>query len=284
MIKRSFFSIVCSLFTIMTFAQNSTENSLLWKVEGNGLSHPSYVYGTYHMMCSKDYQIKEKVNQALNATEQFVMEVNYSDPNLMTEMQNSMMKAKKIGELFSSEEQTELKKHLPQYGYDYEFASQLSPIVLNSMLTMKYFDCGPESLKMMDTDLMSKAIAASKPVSGLETVDQQLQMLSVLVSNKDILKSLSKFNENKAFTQKFVQTYNSENLLVLNSMMRDKDQMSEEQAYQLLDKRNIDWLTKMPNLMKEKSTFFAVGAGHLAGENGVLTLLKNKGYKITPIL
>ena len=131
---------------------------------------------------------------------------------------------------------------------------------------------------------MSKAIAASKPVSGLETVDQQLQMLSVLVSNKDILKSLSKFNENKAFTQKFVQTYNSENLLVLNSMMRDKDQMSEEQAYQLLDKRNIDWLTKMPNLMKEKSTFFAVGAGHLAGENGVLTLLKNKGYKITPIL
>lgn len=281
--KSNLFYLVLMLFSTLGFAQNSNEKSLLWKIEGNDLSNPSYIYGTYHMMCASDYIIKDKVTKALGNSEQFVMEVNYSDPNLMSEMQSIMMNGKKIGEIFSADQQELLKKYLPKYGYDYEFASQLSPVVLNSMLMVKYFDCGPESLKMMDTDLMSKALSTGKKVVGLETAQQQMEMLGALLSNDDLLKSISRLEENKAFTQKFVQVYKTENLDSLNSMMRDKDQMTEAQIIQLLDKRNMDWLTKMPKLMKEKSTFFAVGAGHLGGKNGVLNLLKDKGYKITPI-
>jgi hypothetical protein len=39
----------------------------------------------------------------------------------------------------------------------------------------------------------------------------------------------------------------------------------------------------MPNIMGPRSTLFAVGAGHLAGENGVINLLKKKGYTLTPL-
>lgn len=66
--------------------------------------------------------------------------------------------------------------------------------------------------------------------------------------------------------------------------MHSEEHMSKEQQEIMLDGRNIDWLTKMPEMMKTKSTFFAVGAGHLPGDKGVIKLLRDKGYTVKPIL
>ena len=53
-----------------------------------------------------------------------------------------------------------------------------------------------------------------------------------------------------------------------------------EEEDQLINDRNANWIKLMPQIMKDKATFFAVGAGHLPGDKGVLTLLKNAGYTI----
>ena len=60
------------------------------------------------------------------------------------------------------------------------------------------------------------------------------------------------------------------------------DSTPEENAG-LVDNRNADWLTKMPEIMKKAPTFFVVGALHLPGEKGVLQLLKNAGYTVEPV-
>jgi uncharacterized protein YbaP (TraB family) len=52
----------------------------------------------------------------------------------------------------------------------------------------------------------------------------------------------------------------------------------------MLTKRNKEWLNKMPEMMNNNSVFFAVGAAHLLGKNGVIQLLKDKGYTVTPVL
>lgn len=64
----------------------------------------------------------------------------------------------------------------------------------------------------------------------------------------------------------------------------DSEFMSAEAKKELLDNRNSNWLNQMPRMMLNKPTLFAVGSAHLGGENGVLNLLKEKGYRITPIL
>lgn len=51
----------------------------------------------------------------------------------------------------------------------------------------------------------------------------------------------------------------------------------------LLDNRNIKWVAKMPEIMKEKSTVFAVGSAHLGGEYGVLKLLEKEGYQVKAV-
>lgn len=67
-------------------AQENDENSLLWKISGNGIT-TSYLMGTFHMMPNKDFEVKEKVKKAFEASEQIVLELDMDDPSMMTQMQ-----------------------------------------------------------------------------------------------------------------------------------------------------------------------------------------------------
>lgn len=99
------FAALLSLNFITSNAQDKSsnkENSLLWEISGNGLSKPSYITGTFHILCSKDFEIKSKVLKALEKSDNFVMEINYTDPAEMMSLQK-MFKAdkKNIGSAFS---------------------------------------------------------------------------------------------------------------------------------------------------------------------------------------
>ena len=100
-------------------AQNTNtgnDNSLLWEVSGNGLSKPSYIAGTFHILCNRDFDIKPKVWNALNQSENFVTEINYTDQNEMASIQKMMNADKKISEQLTPEEAKDLDKILAEYG------------------------------------------------------------------------------------------------------------------------------------------------------------------------
>ena len=67
-------------------------------------------------------------------------------------------------------------------------------------------------------------------------------------------------------------------------MTTDKELMSVSTKETLLDNRNVNWLKIMPEMMQKESVFFAVGAAHLAGDLGVINLLKKAGYTVKPIM
>ncbi|MNE88753.1 TraB family protein [compost metagenome] len=79
-----------------------------------------------------------------------------------------------------------------------------------------------------------------------------------------------------------MQSYHKQDLESLAKLILESDQLGSS-ADELLDKRNQNWIPKMEELMKTKSCFFAVGAGHLGGPNGVIQLLRQKGYEVTPV-
>lgn len=60
--------------------------------------------------------------------------------------------------------------------------------------------------------------------------------------------------------------------------------MSAKSKVEMLDNRNKNWVVQLPELMKDKSIFVAVGAAHLAGKNGVINLLREAGYIVKPIM
>ena len=88
----------------------------------------------------------------------------------------------------------------------------------------------------------------------------------------------------KANFAKLLSIYKDENITAMLDIMND-DNYSSVAEYQdeLLDNRNINWIPKIKEHAEKQATFFGVGAGHLAGENGVINLLRQAGYTVTAV-
>ncbi|WP_433814257.1 TraB/GumN family protein [Flavobacterium johnsoniae] len=98
-------------FGVKTQAQPQSpklENSLLWEVSGNGLSKPSYLYGTIHMICSSDYFLTDKTKKAFESSEKLMLEINFSDPKEMSQMQQLAMGKEPLSKKLTTEQLAKL--------------------------------------------------------------------------------------------------------------------------------------------------------------------------------
>ncbi len=285
---RKLLSGLLTTFLMFPIAYNAQEdgdkNSLLWEITGDGIERPSYLFGTFHMMCKDDFQIPQKVYKALSATDQFAMEINFSDPEAMLEMQSMLVSERKWTEKFNEEEIKRVEKSLKNLGYNLDEIAQLSPIALYSMITVKAFECPQNELKMIDLELMQSALSSGKNIIGLETVNDQVQVFQKFLTKKEILNMLENASRNKEETQQMLKVYFSENMEELDSYYTNSESISEYQKKILLNDRNQQWMKKIPDLLKERSVFFAVGAGHLPGEHGLISLLRKNGYQVNPVM
>jgi uncharacterized protein YbaP (TraB family) len=126
----------------------------------------------------------------------------------------------------------------------------------------------------------------TKKNKGLETIAFQMQMLMsapIPEQAKILLETIDKWNLGKAELKQMVDTYSTADLTLLASLMNSSETSDMMNKETMIDGRNKNWVKQMPALMKKKSVFFAVGAGHLSGKVGVLALLKDKGYTVTPV-
>ena len=220
----------------------------------------------------------------INTPIQLVLEVNFSDPNEMKSMQGALIAKEPFHKNFTKEELQKFEEGLKSYGYQLSDVEKFSPMALYSMITAKYFDCAQSDMKMLDLELMQMAVKAKKTVVGLETIKEQMKTFESYLQPKDIVKMVEDYETSKNQFAEFQEYYVSENLEALAKMMKEGYQMTDEQKDILIDRRNKKWMEIFPELLAGDPVFIAVGAGHLAGENGVLNLLKKSGYKVEPVL
>ena len=274
--------------------------SLLWKVSGNGLIKPSYVFGTHHLAPLSVIDSIQGLKKAFEETTQVIGEVemkNIQSPEIVQAMQKAIMiqNDTTLITLLSKEDFEHaniLTKSLMQL--DMNQAPKLKPSFLCTTLTvltyMKEFP-GFNPQEQLDTYFQAQGTEKGKSVSGLETIDFQFNLLygssslkrqaeqfMCLVNNSDQIVSLAK-ELNQAYFN-----YDLMKMLEISERKEGKgcDALPGEMEA-LIDKRNSDWADKLPALIKEKSSFIAVGALHLPGKNGLLALLKNLGYTVEPV-
>jgi uncharacterized protein len=278
--------LLLTLFAIITI-QLSAQKTLLYEISGNGLSKPSYIYGTIHMICENDFILKESVKSKLNESEQIVLEIDMDDPQL----------TKKTIELMSFKKGESLKNVMNEADYNSLskfFKDSLSmsltmferfkPLFLFSLLSTKMLAC---DLKSYETEFVKIASSQKKELLGLETIEFQVSVFDKM-SKDDMSKMLGSivtdYSKMKTEFDEMIEHYKQQDIDKLYDDI-NKSSMSGFNGYSkdFLDNRNIDWISKISKFSSEKSTFYGVGAGHLAGENGVLNLLKKAGFTITPI-
>ncbi|MBZ4035601.1 TraB/GumN family protein [Flavobacterium sp. 17A] len=281
---QSIIAVIVILFSSSAKAQAKSvklENSLLWEVSGNGLDKPSYLYGTVHMICGPDYFLSEKTKKAFNASNKLILEINFADPTEMSNMQKMAMGKEPLSKTLSLKQLSELDEILKRTaGITVQQVDGFSLMTVMSLISMKTFGC--TDMKLYEMEFIEMAKKKNMQIGGLETVKSQLDILGNAYTNDEMITMLEESNQNE--TTKLVATYKSENIEEIYNTVTDKRFTSEKTKKMILDQRNLNWIIDMPQMMKKESVFFAVGAGHLAGEFGVINLLRKAGYIVKPVM
>ncbi|RDI05336.1 TraB/GumN family protein [Flavobacterium sp. AG291] len=283
--KKAIFLIAAVASTLFGNAQQANDNnSMLWKIEGKGIEKPSYLFGTIHVLCEEDFQIKEKVSIAFNSTSNLVLEVNSTDPKEMEAMQKMMRSEITLSSRLNEAERKEANQILTsQMGITLEQADHVSPSGLMSIAIANAMKCPPAKMKFFEGELVAMAQTQHKTIGGLETIDSQIVVMEKSYTLSEILNQIKIKADYAQIMDNLVRFHKEENLPELYRTITDRRFMNTTAENLMLNERNKAWVKKIPAIAKKESTFFAVGAGHLYGKNGVIELLKQQGYKVTPV-
>jgi uncharacterized protein YbaP (TraB family) len=273
-------------------AQN-LEKSLLWKIYGNGAKDTSYLYGTIHLIEKKDFVVSKTLKDRFKKTESLVMEIQL-DMDSTTKAfikENALYPTgKSIKEYLSAEDfvffQSYLKDTLKLGAIKTKLSEMMRPFYIQAIIMSAQMD------KAVSYEKTFNKMAKKKEKLGLETIQEQMSIIAggeLQIQVDELIRQL-KSGELKADGElaKLVALYKLQDVQglydeMVNSMAKEGGKMAGVSKEDFLDNRNKRWIPKLTSLMRSKSLFIAVGAGHLAGENGVIQLLKNQGYNVIPV-
>lgn len=289
------------LSTTMASAQ------LLWRVSGNGLAKPSYIVGTYHLAKVSFVDSIPGLRDAMNATEQAYGELNMvetiTDPAMTQKVQQSMLMpdGKTIDTVLTPEQYARLNAFLSKMlGTDLEnpmLASmkQMSPgalyVQLQALAAMMKEGSALNLTEQFDSYFQQVAQENGKAVGGLETMDQQIEILYGSATPERQVEHLMCFVDNADYyldvMDRTITAFYSQDLQAIEDINAEKMGQScdstPEEDDQLINNRNANWAKALPEIMAAHSTLLAVGVAHLPGEKGLLQLLRAQGYTVEAV-
>jgi uncharacterized protein len=268
-----------------TTAQVPNERSLLWEISGKNLAKPSYLYGTIHLTCANQIQPSNTLRQKFNSTQQLYLELDMDDPNTSMALLNQMRlpQGKTLRSYLKPKDYNTVAQFFQEnIGLPLENMHSLKPFFLISLLYPPLMACPIASWE----DTLSKlAQARNIPLQGLETVQEQVAAID-RVPIAVQLQSLMMLVRNPGAARKEIQglmaLYRTQDITRMANM-GNSDPATKRYDQALLGDRNRRWIPRMARIAKAKPTFFAVGAGHLGGKDGVIALLRRSGYRVRSI-
>ncbi|CAM3884972.1 TraB/GumN family protein [Flavobacterium cucumis] len=278
--------LITTLFTSLFSYSQKLENSLLWKISGNGLKADSYLYGTIHITC--DASLDENTIKALDKTQQLYLELDMDDKSMQMQMMKYMMMkdGTKLSTLLNEDDfravDDFLKKHMSMSAKMFD---GFKPFIVSTMLYPKMIDC---SFQSVESELMRVTKEQNEEIYGLETVEDQMNVFDTIsyeIQAQELVKmAKSDLEKDKAELAKMMEVYKNKDIEGMLEMLDDSEnKITSENQDVLLNNRNQNWIPLMVKTMKEKPTFFGVGAAHLAGEKGVIKLLRKQGFKVEAV-
>ncbi|HLO44354.1 MAG TPA: TraB/GumN family protein [Leadbetterella sp.] len=263
------------------FAQ---EKGLLFEISDNNLQKPSYIFGTMHLLCKGDFEMSQEMISKINSSEILAMEMDMDDPTMGFKMLGKMkMKGDtSLSDLMPPTRYDSLRTYLKDsLNLPPMMFQKTKPFLIYSLILTKLLPC--ETL-MLENEIMK--IGKGKKVVGLETLDFQMGLMdkmSYQLQADYLLETLADKQKSIREFQEMAEAYKKRDLEILLKSINVEKGMMADFENEMLFKRNLAWIPEIKKLVSEKTTFIAVGAGHLGGPKGVLQLLKNEGFTIKTI-
>ena len=229
---------------------------LLWEISGNGLKEKSYLFGTLHSNDKRIFDLSDSVYYAIDRANLIILEAD-------------------IFELFKD---IDSREDLPNTLYDKDGKAYTASEIA-SRTTYGDENGMPQ---FIDALLEEYCHNANKKFFALEDVKDQLNLGAKLNFTKRIFIN-DAFNDFS--NQKLIELYLKGDITAIERFIRANLSADKEQFAALITDRNNKMAHKLDSILKKKESFFcAIGAGHLAGSEGVINLLRTRGFRLRPML
>jgi uncharacterized protein YbaP (TraB family) len=262
------------------------DKSLLWRISGNGLAKPSYLFGTMHLLCPDDYLWTDAMRRGLAACDKVCFEMDMDDPSVLAETAAGLMdtSGKSLRDYFTEDQYVRLQRFVrDSMGVDLSQLQMMNPVILQTLFLARAVNCNiPVSY---EANIMEEAGKTGKEIIGLESVREQLDVFGDIPDDSAaamVMSMVDSFAESKAEFARMLASYKAQDLPALHRQVKQSKELGDQLGV-FLDDRNRKWIPRMMPLMKGGPVFFAVGAAHLYGETGVINLLRKKGYTVTAV-
>jgi uncharacterized protein len=279
----------------MTPSVSTPQNALLWEITGKGLTKPSYLYGTIHMIPKADFFLTDATKKALGESQKVMFEINMKDMQnpmmLLSIMTKAMMpRGQKLRDLISADDYALVKKRFEEVGLPLPMMETIKPMFLSAMVDggENPMDTTTKSATTAyEMEIMKIADKDKKEMGGLETMEFQMGIFDSIpykTQAEMLVKSVKSVNKGDSEFKAMVEMYKSQDIEAMAGTMKASDE-NELSKYEkiLLTNRNKNWIPLIAKNSAGKSTFYAVGAGHLGGEMGVVNLLRQEGFTLKPL-
>ncbi|MFC2176602.1 TraB/GumN family protein [Bacteroidota bacterium] len=277
-------SILVISSSISSFAQET--NSLLWKVTGRDITKPSYLFGTIHVLPENQYFFTDKMDSALMSCDVLTLETNMDVSYLekIKLLQEIMMPDRKGWKDFLTEDEYNQVKAtfvdslgIKPITFEEKYA-MIKPFYASGMILADLLG----KVKKYEQELTTLAKKANKPIVGLETIYKQMEFAASIPLEDQLIDVILTGPGFLSKYKVFIDAYASQNLEELEKLANE-DAGFEKMEAKLLTERNNVWVRLLKKQMAEQSTFTAIGALHLVGENGLISQLRQAGYTVEAV-
>ncbi len=280
------------LFVLALFFSSQSafsQNSILWQISGNGLKTPSYLMGTLKFIGEKEFYLPNEAVSAIKSCKTFAIE-DQVDHKAQLELNKAVHFPKgkslqtelpavdyeRVTNFFASEFK------ISKASFEKEFAP-LIPLALS--INMTRMSLG-ESVKFYDIELLTIAKKNKLETFSLESIDREsmaIQAFPMKDQEIALLHSINNFETQKSEYKKLEAAYVEGDLDKVFEYSLHPTENNPVFIEEFYYKRNQEWFPKIVKMMADKPSFISVGASHLEGEKGLLKLLHEKGYTLTPV-
>lgn len=284
----SLFSLLILLSFPATAETEAAQQGLLWEITAPQLKAPAYLFGTIHSEDERVLALPDPVSAALGRASLFVMEI---DPRAAeVELANRRMvlpPEQSLAQLLDGKLYRQTVQTLDRHGLPESVTTRLKPWALVMMLSMPK----PRTGHFLDMELRQRAVRQGARLASLESADEQLDVFDGLPLAMQIAllrHTLDQHEQIPAQLEALLASWLRRDLAALQRLGEASNaglspEMEAVLQSRLIDERNRRMVARLVPLLDEESVFVAVGALHLPGEQGIIALLRQRGYTVRPI-
>lgn len=267
---------------------SAQEKSFLWKVDSH--QNSLYILGSIHLLNKEAYPLKQSIENAFEQTNKLVLEIDLRRANSDKVQQLMLQKGASTEGTFlhqnvSKETYESVATRAKELGIDIRLLNSFKPwIVATTMAAVKLQQLGFDSKLGIDRYFADRAIRSNKPIGGLETAEFQLGLFDQFSAKEQELllrQSMNEMDHLERNVAEIVRAWKSGDVGSLEKHllagMRDYPEIHQK----VIEDRNRRWLPQIEGMLSRgENALIVVGAAHLVGTNGVIQLLKSRGYRV----